>query len=151
VKSNIESLNIANINGSLREELLIEFPSLKNKLPISGGWGYSIDELIRIEKQHSTIKSKKTFDLIDCEYLVFENRLTLEIMELQRKGVTIYSLDYLIKNQYLLFEDDKKIDKLIFEVRLTVKSNKKDTIKSKQQLITIEVLSEICFVITDFF
>lgn len=82
--------------------------------PISGGWGYSMDNACVIEPNLHVGTSP--FDGYSWEKVITEKRIFLELITTRAEGEDFNKLQWNMVSQALVSESDKKYDKLIYTV-----------------------------------
>lgn len=65
---------------SLREVIAQDFKKLPGELPIKGGWGYSIEDAIVIDKNDPIVDQSIPFPGVAIEYQVVDKRLLEELI-----------------------------------------------------------------------
>lgn len=88
--------------------------SLNQELPIKGGWGYSVEDAIVIDKNDEVVKNKTFFDGVGLEYIIVEKRIYLEQIVLRRKEDSLAGIRWNLERQSTLHIGDKTYDHLIF-------------------------------------
>jgi len=85
-------------------------------LPISGGWGYSIDTACVINKNDTYLNNEIEFDAIEIEQIFVEKRIYEEMIIFRNKDEKYSGIRWEIESQKLITLEDKKYDHLIFNV-----------------------------------
>ncbi|HCM21060.1 MAG TPA: hypothetical protein DIC46_09880 [Porphyromonadaceae bacterium] len=99
---------------SLRDTLAEHFKSLGGELPVKGGWGYSVEDAIIIDKNDPTVKKGIPFDGVGLEYIIVEKRLYEELIIFQNKEYQFCNIEWDLESQSLQAFGEKMIDHLIF-------------------------------------
>jgi hypothetical protein len=87
-----------------------------NKLPIRGGWGYSREDAVIIDKDDPIVPKVIPFDGIGIEYIFVEQRIYEELIIFQPKGSKHRGIEWNLLKQKLTFHEDRTYDVLTFEV-----------------------------------
>ena len=98
---------------SPRQIILEDF---KIDLPIRGGWGYDFDTACIIDKNDSTVNLNVPFDGIAIEYVFVEKRIYEEMIIFRESHEKYSGIRWEFEKQELLSRDEKRYDKLIFNV-----------------------------------
>jgi hypothetical protein len=85
-------------------------------LPISGGWGYSIDTACVINKNDTCFNNEIGFDAIEIEQIFVEKRIYEEMIIFRSKDEKYSGIRWEIESQKLITLENKKYDHLIFNV-----------------------------------
>lgn len=103
-------------NYSLREILEKQPKSLIIPLPIKGGWGYSKEGAIIIDKNDEVVNKNMPFDGVGLEYVIVKKRLNEELIYSRNEKEACSSIKYKLKKQSLLSGDKGRMyDYLIIE------------------------------------
>ena len=92
------------------------FDDLNDKLPIYGGWGYTKDKAIIIDKTDEDVDDYMPFRLVSWEHKIVELRLYEELIIFKDKNDRYSSIESNLVKQNMFFEDEKRYDYLVFEV-----------------------------------
>jgi len=98
----------------LRQVLSEDFPSIGGVLPISGGWGYSLEDAIIIDKDQAA--GGGTRDFVSLEYLIAEKRTYEELIIFRQKGDAFAGIERQLKHQHLIESDGRFFDHLVFDI-----------------------------------
>jgi hypothetical protein len=98
---------------SLREVIAVDF---KKDLPLRGGWGYSMDDAIIIDRNDPTVPQGIPFDGIGIEYFVVEKRIYEELIIFRSDGDKFNGIKWNLLKQSLVQHAGKTFDHLRFEV-----------------------------------
>ena len=101
---------------SLRQLIFDHFKSLTGELPIKGGWGYTKEDAIIIDKNDHTVNPKVPFDGVGLEYIIAEKRIYEALIILRPQEDRFSGIRWKLLSQDLIHDGDKSYDKLIFKV-----------------------------------
>lgn len=101
---------------SPREILANDFQSLNGGIPISGGWGYTIDDACVIERHDPLNDANTPFDGVGIEHIFVEKRIYEEMIIFQPEGQKFSGIGWKLVKQSLHSEHGRHFDKLIFDV-----------------------------------
>ena len=90
--------------------------SIKLDLPISGGWGYSLEDCVVIDKNDPIVNQSLPFDGTQVEYTFVEKRIYAELVVFRKIGDDFAGIKWEKSMQFLKEVDDKKYDVLNFKV-----------------------------------
>lgn len=99
---------------SPRDVLEQDFPRLRGKLPIDGGWGYSQDDPCIIDRLDPD--AIPPFDGVAVEYLFAEYRTYEELIVWREPGEKYAGVRRYLERQRLVRTEDRAFDQLIFTV-----------------------------------
>jgi len=85
-------------------------------LPISGGWGYSAEDCVVIDKNDPTIDPGAHFNPVSVEYVFFEKRVYAELIVFRPREDRFSGINWELKTQSLRAIDGHKMDVLKFRV-----------------------------------
>lgn len=112
----IEPIKIV-YDKSLREVLFNDFKSIGKELPIKGGWGYTKEEAILIDKADPIVSEWQPFNFVAIEYLIAEKRIFEEMIIFRAKGDKFRNIKIDLDKQSLLTSvEGNSYDMLIFNV-----------------------------------
>lgn len=100
---------------SPREILAAHFKSL-GTLPIHGGWGYTLDDAVIIDKNDPVVPKEIPFDGVGLEYIFVGKRIYEELIIMRPENDIYAGIKWKLLRQELLNHDGKSYDRLIFEV-----------------------------------
>ena len=100
---------------SPREILSADFKSLGGALPIKGGWGYTLEDAVVIDKNDS-VASKVPFNGIGYEYIFVEKRIYEELIIFRPEDERHSGIKWNLLKQKLVKHNDRRYDVLTFEV-----------------------------------
>lgn len=81
--------------------------------PVEGGWGYSLADACVIGLPESAINTTRGIKL---EYRFVEKRIYLEMISLRPPGHQYRNINWELKEQRLITDNERKYDKLIFNI-----------------------------------
>jgi len=111
----IQALEIRSVETP-REILAADFKSLGGELPIRGGWGYSREDAVVIDKDDPVVSKGIPFDGVGIEYIFVEKRIYEELIIFQPKGSGYSGIEWNLLEQRLISYEDRSYDVLSFEV-----------------------------------
>ena len=91
--------------------------SFGHDLPIHGGWGYTKDDCVIIDKDDNIVSKSISFNGIRIEKAFVEKRLYTELIVLAPMDYQFAGIEWKLLKQELSLSDGKAFDKLIYEVR----------------------------------
>lgn len=109
----MDKLDLLDTRESPRQIILEDF---QIDLPISGGWGYSIDTACIINKNDPTVNQEIPFNGVELEYVFVEKRIYEEMIIFREKDQAFAGIRWELEKQELFFENERAFDKLIFNV-----------------------------------
>jgi len=98
---------------SLREILLADF---KMALPISGGWGYEIQDAVVINKQSSNGVGEMPQNRLSIQNFIIQKRAFEELIIFRKTGDKFGEINWLPISQRLLSFAERKYDHLRFSI-----------------------------------
>ncbi len=101
-----------------RKILLTDFPSMEFDFPIQGGWGYSVDDAVIIDRDDPVAENYPLFDPVSIEYGFVPKRLYEELIISQNKDNRYSGIEWTLKMQSLLSNQGKDYDLLVFIVTM---------------------------------
>ena len=99
-----------------REVLEADFKSLRGKLPICGGWGYTKADACVIDKNDPVVIQGIPFDGVALEYLFVEKRIYEEMIIFRSEDEKFSEIKWTLLKQELIVEGEHAYDKLLFSV-----------------------------------
>lgn len=154
---------------SPREILSTDFISLGGDLPIKGGWGYTLDDAVIIDKNDSVVP-KGPFNGIGYEYVFVEKRIYEELIIFRPKNERYSGIKWNLLQQKLIKHNDRRYDVLTFEVTALPDKDWEelktewdglnrdnfpefdvDAHRKKKEFLTIHYVTEYWFDITSFY
>lgn len=103
-------------NLSLRRVLFEDFKSIGKELPIKGGWGYSLEDAIIIDKNDPIVDQDLPFHGIGIETLIVEKRIYEELIIFRREGDKFSGINWKTEKQELKNIDERYFDILTVQV-----------------------------------
>lgn len=101
---------------SPRDILEQDFPRLRGKLPISGGWGYTQADACVIDRNDPCVVPGIPFDGVGVEYLFAEYRTYEELIVWREPGERYSGVRRYLERQSLVRWEDRAFDHLVFTV-----------------------------------
>lgn len=98
-----------------REIIREDFKSVGD-LPISGGWGYSLNDAVIINKQDTLTLQKNDIDVLSIEKIFVEKRIYEELIVCRSRDDAYSGIKWKILKQELIRHDERAYDLLTFEV-----------------------------------
>jgi len=98
-----------------REIIAEDFQSLKAELPILGGWGYSKEDAVIIDKNDPVVP-KGPFDGVGIEYVFVEKRIYEELIIFNPDSNKFSGITWDLIKQELKSDAGRKFDVLFFDV-----------------------------------
>lgn len=127
---------------NFRKVLIDDFKSLNGYVPIQGGWGYTIDDAIIIDKNDPIVDDGIPFDGVGLEYMLVGKRIYEELIIFQKQGEKYEHISWDLQFQKLLKNDNRQIDHLNFKVTCykdgSLELLRNDFIKTIDDTYTIE-------------
>ncbi len=109
----VENLITAN---SPREILHSRFKSI-DEMPIHGGWGYTKNEAVIIDKHDKIVPQYLPFDGVNLEHIFIQYRTYLELITIRAEDDRFSGINFKLSKQELFEDDDGKIyDKLTMHI-----------------------------------
>ena len=90
--------------------------SIDLDLPISGGWGYSMDDCVIINKADPIVEQGLPFDGVQIEYTFVEKRIYAELIVFRPSEDRFTGIHWECSSQLLKEINDRKFDVLNFRV-----------------------------------
>lgn len=103
-------------NESPREIIADHFQSLRRELPIRGGWGYSQEDAVIIDKNDPTVVPGMPFDCVGIERIFVEKRIYEELIIFRPENDRFTKIRWELKEQELIKIDNRVYDKIIFSI-----------------------------------
>ena len=101
---------------SPREIIADHFQSLRGELPIRGGWGYSQEDAVIIDKNDPTVIPGMPFDCVGIEHIFIEKRIYEELIIFRPENDRFTKIQWDLKTQELIEIDNRVYDKLIYSI-----------------------------------
>lgn len=99
-----------------RETITDYCVSKSGELPISGGWGYTKEDAVVIDKDDPVVLKGIPFDGVGIEYIFVEERIYEELNRYESEDGKYSVVGWNLLEQSLIFDDDRKYDVLSYEV-----------------------------------
>ena len=93
-----------------------DFPSIQGNLPISGGWGYTKEDAVYIDKNHPDVSKNLPFDGVGVEYVFVGKRIYEELIIFRSGDDGFSGIGWTLINQKLISDGDSKFDVLSYHV-----------------------------------
>ncbi len=100
---------------SPRELFTRHFKSI-GELPIRGGWGYSREDAVVIDRDDPIVPRDEPFDGVGIEYVFVEKRLYEELIIFRPKGRQFSGIVWKLIDQRMVVDDGRRYDVLRFDV-----------------------------------
>ena len=113
---NTDITKLPKMSQSARQIISDHFKSLKGELPIYGGWGYTKEEAVVIDKNDSTVTPGMPFDGVGIQYIFVEKRIYEELIIFRSKNDKYAGIRWNLVKQSVISDDGKDYDHLIFNV-----------------------------------
>jgi len=101
---------------SPRNILAADFKSLGGELPIHGGWGYSIEDAVIIDKNEPVVPKGQSFYGLEIERIFVEKRICEELIIFRDKHDRYSNIKWYLLKQSLIHRDGRSYDCLTYEV-----------------------------------
>lgn len=99
---------------TLREVLTEDFNLLNGKLPIRGGWGYSLEDAIIIDQNDPVVNPRLPFGGVGLEHEIVEGRLLKEFLNSDNLDELYVGLEKRLANQSTQTIEGRTYDHLVF-------------------------------------
>lgn len=109
------NLTVEITKGTPREILERHNPSM-GSIPISGGWGYSQEDCVIINKNDPSVNQSMPFFGVDYEYLFVEKRIYEELIIFREPGHKFNGIKWEKLEQNLISKDGRSYDHLRYLV-----------------------------------
>ena len=154
----MEEIHVKQINTQISlREVCASYTIPGEEMPIKGGWGYTKDDAIIIDKNDPVVPKELPFDGIGLEYDILERRIDLEFTLLQDEKDIYKGVHWELDKQEMIQDQDRTFDKITVKItalpfeawwsrRLEWKENghKPDFDKEWFQAKTLE-LTQFCY------
>jgi hypothetical protein len=97
-------------------QIIFEDYKLNGELPITGGWGYTKDDAVIIDKNDPVVPEGLPFDGVGIEYIFVEKRIYEELIIFRVLGEPYAGIDWEQIEQRLESHDGRHYDVLCYEV-----------------------------------
>ena len=100
-----------------RQVIARDFKSLRGELPIRGGWGYTIEDAVIIDKNDPAVSKVIPFDGVGLEYIFAEKRIYEELVISRPLNGRFSGIRWELLRQNLQNHDEgRAFDFLVFEI-----------------------------------
>ena len=99
-----------------RQIIFEDYKSLDGELLIAGGWGYTKDDAVIIDKNDPVVPEGLPFDGVSIEYVFVEKRIYEELIIFRLLGESYAGISWDQIEQSLESHDGRHYDVLIYEV-----------------------------------
>ena len=99
-----------------REIIVDFFVSKSGELPINGGWGYTKEDAVVIDREDPVVLKGIPFDGVGIEYIFVEERIYEELIGYESEDGKYSVIGWNLLEQRLIFDDERKYDVLSYEV-----------------------------------
>ena len=110
------NLKVENTKETPREILEADNPSAGN-IPISGGWGYTQEDCVIINKDDPSVNQSIPFNGVALEYFFVEKRIYEELIIFREPGQTFNGIKWEMLEQELIHKNDRQYDHLRFLIK----------------------------------
>ena len=100
---------------SLRE-VCASYSFPKKELPIKGGWGFTKEDAIIIDKNDPLVSKGEVFDGVELEYSIVAKQIDLEFTYLQTEKDSYRDINWKVFQQETLKSEDSYFDKLTIKI-----------------------------------
>lgn len=100
---------------SARDILAAHFRSI-GEIPIRGGWGYTIEDPVVIDKNDPIVPKEIPFDGVSLEYVFVEKRIYEELIIFRPENDSFSGIEWKLLKQGLRSYSGRSFDVLTFEV-----------------------------------
>jgi len=157
------------LKKSPRDTIADHFKSV-GELPIRGGWGYTVEDALIIDKNDTIVQKGIPFDGVGLEYIFVEKRIYEELIISCPANDRSSGIRWNLLEQKLTSHNDRQYDMLTFEVTALRDSDYEelkaewegpkgygspgfdaDAHIKKRNSRTIRYVTEYCFDITSFY
>jgi len=108
--------SIIHSNEAPRQIIFEDYKSLDGELPITGGWGYTKDDAVIIDKNDPVVPEGLPFDGVGIEYIFVEKRIYEELIIFKLLGEPYAGIRWDQIEQNLESHDGRHYDVLSYEV-----------------------------------
>ena len=109
------SVKKINIQPSLKE-VCASYTFPKEEMPINGGWGFTKEDTIIIDKNDSVVSQEEVFDGVGLEYSIVTKRIDLEFTYLQKDSASYRDVKWKLIQQEALTDKGRIFDKLTIKI-----------------------------------
>ena len=90
--------------------------SINGELPITGGWGYTKEDAVIIDKNDPTVPAGVPFNGVSIEYIFVEKRIYEELIIFRASDAKYAGIKWNLLEQKLESHNERHYDILIYEV-----------------------------------
>ena len=108
--------SIIHSNEAPRQIIFEDYKSLDGELPITGGWGYTKDDAVIIDKNGPVVPKGVPFYGVGIEYIFVEKRIYEELIIFRLLGEPYAGIRWELIEQRLESHDGRDYDVLNYEV-----------------------------------
>lgn len=101
---------------SPRALIALHFPSMSAELPISGGWGYTKEDAVVIDRDDPTVLGPEFFDGVAIEYIFVEKRIYEEMIIFRPDRIRFSGIEWKLNFRSMVVDDNRRFDILVFDV-----------------------------------
>jgi hypothetical protein len=101
---------------STRDLLMQAYRLPDDALPISGGWGYTLQDACVIDRTHPCRDPEAPFNGIGVERLFVEKRMYLELIVMRPPGGKYSGIRWNLDSQELQVHEGRRFDRIVFDV-----------------------------------
>lgn len=98
-----------------RDIISQDFKSV-GELPIKGGWGYSIEDAVIIDKNDPLLLNEDNVDFLSIQKVFVEKRIYEELIVFRNRNDDFLGIKWKMLKQELIRVDERAYDILTFEV-----------------------------------
>lgn len=102
--------------ASPRDLLAEHFQSMGGPLPVRGGWGYTQESAVIIDRNDPIVDQQEPFNGVAIEHVFVEKRIYEELIVQRPEEDRFSGISWELQKQILVTEDNRKFDVLEFEV-----------------------------------
>ena len=112
----LKKINISSgLKVTPREMLEFQFKSI-GTIPISGGWGYTKDDAVIIDKDDPSVIKGIPFDGLAIEQIFVEKRTYAELITFKPEGSRFNGIEWQMLKQSLINDQDRHFDRLEYKI-----------------------------------
>jgi hypothetical protein len=92
------------------------------ELPIRGGWGYSMEDAVIIDRDDPMVEKGRRFDGIGVEYAFVDKRIHAELVFFRPRDAALVALERKLLLQRLTLLEERYFDVLRFQIKTLPKT-----------------------------